>query len=243
MLKYLQIFVILLMVLKGSQGFADSLVLLTENNPPFNFMSVDDVNVTGIATDILREMANRAHIDVTIRMNPWKRALIAAESDESTCVYSAFRTAEREAQYKWIGPLISDNVALFARADRDIRVSSFDDVKNYVVGTYNGSAYIPLLEEKGIRFDIAPDNQSNLRKLAIDRIDLWVVSLSAGPYLAKQSGAVNVKPVFIFGNAKDYGMYLACNRGLSETIVTTLNGILKQMRHDGTYARILKNYQ
>ena len=230
-------------IVSASPGRAEPLKLLTEDYPPFNFLAEDKVTMTGMSTDVLRDMARRAHIEAEFALLPWKRAMLTAQEDANTCVYSAIRTPEREARYKWVGPLISDSLVLFARADRDIKIKSLEDVRAYMVGTYNGSLAIPLLDAKGVRIDVAPDDLSNLKKLAIGRIDLWVASQSTGMYMAKRAGVVTVKTAYVLGSGKDYEMYLACNKNLPDKTVNALNAILNQMRHDGTYARIQGNYR
>jgi polar amino acid transport system substrate-binding protein len=196
-----------------------------------------------MSTEVVTEMAKRAHLDVTVNIFPWARALVMAEKDSNNCVYSTIRTPERETKYKWIGPLFVDNLALFARAERDIQLAAIEDARKYRVGTYIGSLAIPILNAKEIPMDVAPDDQANIRKLAIDRIDLWVASLRTGPYAAKRTGIVKVKPVLTIGNANDFQMYLACNPTMSNETVDMLNATLKTMHRDGTITRILKKYE
>ncbi|PHV09590.1 substrate-binding periplasmic protein [Chitinimonas sp. BJB300] len=122
-----------------SAGAAHALTLTTEDYPPFNMF--EQKKVVGISTDIVQEAAKRAGVPVTIQLLPWERALSMAKSDADTCVYSAVRTAEREKLFKWIGPLTTDEISLFALTDSPIKLSSIADAKKYKVGAYNGDAY------------------------------------------------------------------------------------------------------
>ena len=80
---------------------------------------------------------------------------------------------------------------------------SLDDARLYKLGTYNGSWAIPIVESHGIPMDVAPDDQSNLKKMAIKRSNLWAASLLTGPFMAKRSGVVGLKPVLIIGSASN----------------------------------------
>ena len=134
-------------------ALADPLTLATEDYPPFNYKVGESLPITGMSTDTLVEMAKRANVEMAPTMVPWARALAMAEKEKNTCVYSTIRTPERESRYKWIGPLISDNLALFARADADITLKTLDDARPYRIGTYNGSLANALLSAQGIDFE------------------------------------------------------------------------------------------
>ena len=217
-----------------------NLAIVTENYPPFNFSSDGGKTVTGLSTDIVMELARRANIKITVSIYPWSRALKMAENDENTCVISTIRSKERETKYKWIGPIASDTLTFFAAADSDISIKSIDDAKGYTVGTYFGSATIPILEQHGIRYDAAPADNLNPKKMSMKRIDLWVANSKTGFYTALREG-IKVKQVLLFGDATD--MYLACNKNMPDETVEVFNNILKKMQKDGTIKSIEEKYK
>jgi polar amino acid transport system substrate-binding protein len=225
-------------------GFAQatSLILTTEDYPPFNIKGNSEKPISGISTDIVRELMKRAGITIDITMYPWQRALSIAASDSDSCVYSTVRTAKREASYKWVGPLTSDDWALFAPGDSKIKLQSLEDARNYRLGGYQGDAAGDFLVSHKFRVDLAESDKLNPQKLMAGRIDLWIAGVRTGPFVARREGVSNIKPVLTFGEAKDYQMYLACNRALPDTLIARLNGLLKRMRADGTIAKILAKY-
>ena len=87
------------------------LVLLTENFPPYNMAKngknfAQDANIEGIAVDILRETFKRADIaySMTLRF-PWERIYNLALNNPGYGVFVTARVPEREALFKWVGPL------------------------------------------------------------------------------------------------------------------------------------------
>ena len=87
----------------GVTAQSAALRLTTENSPPFNMMEGD--KIVGRATDLVREMAERAKLTISIDMLPWARAYNMALKDADTCVFSTTRTPEREPLFQWVAPL------------------------------------------------------------------------------------------------------------------------------------------
>jgi polar amino acid transport system substrate-binding protein len=221
---------------------ASALTLTTEDYPPFNVRADNEHPISGISTDIIRELMKRAGIEINITMYPWQRALTMAASDPETCVYSTVRTAKREATYKWVGPVTSDDWALFAPSDSNIELKSLEDARKYKLGGYQGDAAGDFLVTHKFNVDITETDKLNPQKLMAGRIDLWIAGMRTGPYVARREGVSNIKPIFTFGDAKDYQMYLACNKAVPDTTIKRLNDILKQMQADGTSAKLAAKY-
>ncbi|MBB5017894.1 polar amino acid transport system substrate-binding protein [Chitinivorax tropicus] len=224
-------------------GVASALTLTTEDYPPFN-MPTDGGKVGGISTEIVQEALKRAKLDAKIELLPWERSLSMAKSQADVCVYSAVRNAEREKSFKWVGPLVADEITLFAKADSPIKISSLDDAKKYKVGAYNGDAYGDFAEKQGLKMERVVQDVQNLPKLAAGRIDLWVGGAKSGMFKAGREGFKGkIKPVFQLGDPKDSEMWLACNKGMADEVVNKLNDAVKSIVNDGTAERIGKKYQ
>ena len=221
-------------------AWAETLHIVTENYPPFNYWADDGKSVTGLSVDIAAEMAKRTGMEIKTDIYPWARALLLAERSSDTCVISTIRTPDRENKFRWIGPIVSDKLALFALSDSDMHLNTLADAKKYMVGTYIGSASIPILEQQGVRYDVVQTDTLNLKKIQARRIDLWVASLKTGSFEAKREG-VKIKPALTFGESSD--MYLACGRSMGDGSASRLSQALASMRNDGTLAALEQKYQ
>lgn len=100
-----------------------SLVLLTENFPPYNMAKngknfAQNQNLEGIAVDILRETFERAGVDYSMTLRfPWQRIYNLAMDNPNYGVFVTARVPEREHLFKWVGPLGPDDWVLLARAN------------------------------------------------------------------------------------------------------------------------------
>ena len=95
-----------LLLVGTAQARAESLVLLTENLPPFN-MAVSggnfarDDGITGISAETMRLVCQRAGVECQqILRFPWERVYNQALNDAGYGLFSVARTAERETLFK-----------------------------------------------------------------------------------------------------------------------------------------------
>lgn len=209
------------------------ITLITEDYPPFN--TSQSGKISGISVDLLREAFRRAGVRYEIKMLPWQRAYHMAETQTDTCVFSTARTPEREAAFKWIGPLADNDWVLFARADSHISLASLDDAKPYTIGGYLGDAAGTYLAQRGFKVFNADQDRLNVKMLASGRIDLWATGRLVGPYWAAAEGGPSLKPLLTFHEAK---LFLACNASVPDQTVAQLNAALEDMSKDGTRATL-----
>lgn len=215
------------------------LTLTTENYPPFNMLDEDTGRIVGISTDIVRAVMTRAGQSYKMSFLPWQRAFNDALTKPDTCVFSTTETQERLPQFKWVGPLVTNNWILFGRADSKLVIDSLADAKKHVVGGYKGDAVALFLEAEGFEQDLAAFDHLNPAKLAARRFDLWGTGEFLGPYLAARAG-VPIKPLYTF---KETVMSMACNKTMDARVIERLNQVLTQLKADGTVAQIVARYQ
>lgn len=222
-----------------------SMVLLTENFPPYN-MAINgknfaqEDNIDGIAVDIVREMYKRAGIKYSMTLRfPWARIYKLALEKPDYGVFVTARLPERENAFKWVGPIGPDDWVLLARGDSPIALKSLDEAKQYRVGAYKGDAMAEYLAGHGFEPELALRDQENAGKLQKGEIDLWASGDPAGRYLARQAGVSGLKTVLRFNSDQ---LYLALNRETPDEVVERLQKALEQMRAEGYVEDILKNY-
>jgi len=218
---------------------APRLYITTETSAPSSML--EGSRVIGIATDKVREAMQRAGIDYTIELLPWKRAYLAAQQRPDACVYSTSRTPERETLFKWVGPTDVGYWVMMARADSKFRLRSLEDARGLRIGTYNGDARDAYLRARGFRVDTANEDLANAGKLLLDRIDLWAASLRSGStILARYGYDKKIVPVLEFNRVE---LYLACNPGVPDALVNRLNAAFEAIARDGTGRRIERSYE
>lgn len=131
-----------------------SLVLLTENFPPYNMAKngknfAQDQNLEGIAVDVLRATFARAGIPYSMTLRfPWERIYNLALEKPGFGVFVTARVPEREALFKWVGPIGPDDWVLLARADSPISLTSLEQARPYRIGAYKEDVIALDLQKK-----------------------------------------------------------------------------------------------
>ena len=222
-----------------------SIVLLTENFPPYNMAKngknfAQNDNVEGIAVDILRETFKRADISYSMTLRfPWERIYHLALENPGYGVFVTARVPEREKLFKWVGPIGPDDWVLLARGDSPITLTSLEQARQYRVGAYKGDAIALSLEKQGLAPVIVLRDQDNARKLQAGQIDLWATGAPAGQFLARQVGISGLKTVLRFHQAE---LYLALNKDVPDELVSKLQKALDQLRAEGVLQKISAKY-
>ncbi len=218
---------------------AQTIRLTTEFYPPYNMVDGDNI-ITGISTDIVRELFKRNKTSYQIELLPWQRAYDSALSNQNSGVYSTSRTAERERLFKWVSPLTTYKWVFLAKKERNIQLNSLEDAKKYTIGGYYGDATAQYLESKGFTLDLVSRDDLNALKLARDRIDLWATGNLSGPYFAKKQNVTGLVEVLTF---KETPMGIAFNPNTSANIINSLNKTLQAMHADGSINTIYEKYR
>lgn len=214
------------------------LLITTESSPPSAMMG--ETQVIGFATEKVRGVMERAGIDYTIEMLPWRRAYLLAQTQEATCVYSTTRVPEREAMFKWVGPTHENDWTLFGRAERTYPIASIEDARKYRIGAYNGDVRSEALIAQGFIVDTVQDKLANPRKLLAGRIDLWASSVRVGEAIVAEHGwSGQIVPVLTFKRTE---LYLACNPAVPDALVARMNAALRAMNSEGVSAAIERKY-
>ena len=235
-----------MLLLAGTVRAADtSLVLLTENFPPYNMAKngknfAQDENIHGIAVDIVREIFKRADISYSLTLRfPWERIYKLALENPGYGVFVMARLPEREKLFKWVGPIGPDDWIMLAKADSKIALGSLEQARQYKVGAYKGDAIAETLAKQGLNPIVVLRDQDNAKKLANGQIDLWATGDPAGRYLARQDGVTDLKTVLRFNSAE---LYLALNKDVPDDVVARLQKALDELRKEGEVDAIMARY-
>ncbi|MES2821868.1 MAG: ABC transporter substrate-binding protein [Pseudomonadota bacterium] len=250
MLKLFKSSLLLGLVLVATSARAElppgySVVLLTENFPPFN-MAVDDKNfarddgIDGISADVVREMFKRAGIKYSLSLRfPWDRLYRLTQEKPNYGLFSTTRTPERESSFKWVGPLGKTSWVLVAAPGSTIEVKDLKDAAQYKIGAYKNNAVTQSLESQKIPLVTALRDQENIRKLVKGQIDLWATDDPAGRYMARQEGVSGMRIVL---NMNDAELYLALNKETPDEVIQRLQKALDELRTEGFVDDITNNY-
>ncbi len=223
-----------------AQNTAPHLYLTTEQLPPLNMSDDNGKTVRGISTERIEELMRRAGIDYKLELMAWNRAIELAKRQNDTCVFSTARTPEREASFKWLGPVAKGEWVMFGSADKQGKVAGMGQLKGARIGGYFGDAAAHYLEQLGYPVVESYSDDVTLKNLLAGRLDYWVSSRRAAyAIIAAAHADGRVVPLF---HVKSVDYYLACNMRTSDDTMNSLRAALKQMMGDGSFDKVEARY-
>lgn len=221
----------------GPAAAEDVLHLTTEEYAPFNFDSGGEI--LGLGADQVREIMRRSDTAYDMELLPWSRAIGLARERPMTCVFTTAHTADRDAHFKWVEPLLVERTLLIRASDSSVEASSVAEATAYRTGTQTGDYTVELLRDAGFtEIDLARDLDLTLKKLLSGRVDLMAVSESF--VRRRQDKGVPIEEVAVLF---EQVFSLACSPKTPDAVVTRLQDALASIIADGTQAEILARYR
>lgn len=219
--------------------------IMTESYPPYNY--VDAGALKGPCAEVVFEIQKRLGLPLKVDVQPWTLAYKQTiesihPGQEPTALFSMSKTKDREPFFKWVGPLVTYNVALFALKLRAIRIHNLADKAKYRVG---GSLKTPaagiLKAHHFPHVDLAAQPLLNPKKLKAGQIDLWISGELAAYFKAREAGVdpTEIEPVYSCGEET---LYIAFSRSTDKAVVAQWQQTLDAIRADGAYEAIIKKY-
>ena len=222
-------------------GLAQELTIISEENPPFNF--IKDGILTGSSTEIVREILRRLNLPAEIQVLTWARAYQLALSQPNVVLFSTARTKEREHLFHWVGPIYKVRFGFYARKGSGPYLSCLADAKKVgAIATYKDDVREQLLKSQGFtNLDSSKSPVSNLKKLLSGRVDLWLYSNLGVLSVARQIG-IDPNAVELVLPFKDYYAYIAISKGTPLAVAKKWQATLGKMKREGTFRKISQQW-
>lgn len=209
-------------------------VYITEQFPPFSYQ--EDGKLQGISVDLLEKMLE--HMNTTlnrseIKLLPWDQGYQMALQDNNTVIFSTGRIPEREALFKWVGPISSIKVVLFALNEKHIKINSPGDLRALKIGVVKDSAEGPVVIKAGANpGNLVERNNTTqvIDMLKAGTIDAWAYPDLAGVWLADKAGLNASEYEVVYQLTKESTLYYAFNRNTSDSTVQAFQAALNQTK-------------
>ena len=225
--------------------------ILANSTPPLSIVSGN--TVTGFSIDLLREIFDRAALDLSkcdITPVSWARGIHELQNMRHRIMFSVARTPERAAHFKWVGPIYRFNMSLIGKKFNQFKISSYDDVKRYNIGTLKQSAPEKILINNGIsanKLKRVTKVIVNIRKLEHGRIDLVAHVLAPLKYEMRELhlNPDDYEEVFIIGSTELYYAFsLDTPDSLIQRLQLSMDQIRKERQNNGKtfYQDLLDKY-
>ena len=229
--------ILLLPVIAGAQ----ELTIISENNPPFNY--VQNGELTGSSTEIVRAMLRRMNRTEKIQVLTWARGYNLALTQPNVILFSTARTRQREDLFHWVGPLYRVRFGFYAKKGSDLRLNSLADAKKVeAIATYKNDVREQLLKSLGFtNLDSSKSPASNLKKLMAGRVDLWLYSSLGVKRVARQIG-VDPNELELVLPFKDYFVYIAISKGTDQAVIKIWRDVFDELKREGTFEKITRQW-
>lgn len=213
------------------------LTILTEESPPLNFMREGEVS--GLATEVVRELAKRTGTRASIRLVPWKEGYQALLEQRDVALFSTVMTPARKPLFQWVGPLAVLDTNLYTLKGSRIAIANLDDARKLgriaTVAKYYSEQ---ILQQEGFtNVRSYPDRVATVRALLDGDVAALASSNLGMPAALETAGASMDDVVNAFTLSTDL-FYIAFPKDASPALVARWQEALDSMKHDGTFARI-----
>jgi polar amino acid transport system substrate-binding protein len=220
---------------------AANLNLLTDIHPPLHFEQ--NGQLVGFGVDVVRALAERTGDQVQLQQVPWLRALHMASTEPATGIFTVLRTAERDGQYQWVGPLLDVETALYS-AD-----SSRPPVRSLLDAGRLGRIAVPrkwlaysYLQQQGLNNLYGVETPEKMMRLArMGRTEFVVADTLSIATLAREEGLAPNRLQYQMPLMQQ-GSYIAFSLQTDAHQVARWQQALDEMNRDGRLAQIKQRW-
>ncbi|WP_415911565.1 substrate-binding periplasmic protein [Neptuniibacter sp. QD37_11] len=219
------------------------LKVITEDWAPYNYE--ENGELKGFSIEIVQAIMDELGEEYPISIYPGVRGDRMLETLPNVMYFSLFRTPEREAKFKWIGPISQEAIYFYKRKDNAKIYRTIDDVKkaNNITVPYKGLV-ANKVDELGITNVIklsARDRQfsllfSNRAELAVNISPLGVV------YYLKQIDKAADALVPTQVKLLEFPLYIACSKEIPDSVIQRWQAALDKVKASDKYEQIYSKY-
>lgn len=225
---------------------ADNVVsLYTEHMPPYSYLH--EGRVEGINAELMRQLCQRLQLDCQLSLLPWRRAFENAQQQQMGGVFSTARSEQREALFRWVGPIASDWGFLFRLKGRtEVNPLDLEQAKQFKLAVARGDVYENYFRKQGFEYgrnmiDFATKSEP-LPLFMAKRIDLLVGSKRSLRSWLRDNNLPedSAEPLFQLHDVGDN--YLALNPNFPAELAAKMQHELELMRRQGVLDGLIQKY-
>ena len=212
---------------------------------PYTLGELGQPPTGGLAVELFKELELRLDVAFDLRLLPWKRCLLWAEQGVYDGVMLLTRNAKRATYLEFPTAVHQDANLVWARQDRvfnrDFR--SFEDFKGLKVGVtagFNyGDAFNQAVTEHQLQLDSGPTIVSNMLRLSLERIDIFLVNNVAGESALEEVPGLRDSLTVYRGPFEAVPFFIGLSKASPISgYLPQFNAALSDMKQDGTLTRI-----
>lgn len=232
----------LLVLVVHAQEEAGTLRILTEHNPPGQYLTASG-ELAGVTVALIQQLQQRLEEPAEIELLPWARAFEIARRDPHIALFETARTPERESWFQWVGPLKYVQTAIYGRADR-LGSDPLDTGLNagLIACEYRHSLHVDLLQHHGYvegkNLVLTLHHGDCFQMLLRGRVDLVVLHDAVVAEREKQLQAQEGTGLYRLKQIREVELYLAFSLDVAPERIAAWQQALQQSYLDGSMRQL-----
>ena len=241
MLKKASILLAVFLFFSTSSAFGEKITLAYVDFPPYEFQANNKAD--GILVKLVERIFQLADIDLELKFLPFQRAYQYTLRDEVNGLFNFYKTPERLALFDYSEKIIQNPLVLFIKKGSTITFNTLADLKGLRVGVLRGYTYgIDFDKNTSFVKEIGNSHESNFKKLAMGRLDVYVCDRLVGLHVARENRLISEfeilpVPVIIMDG------HIGFAKDKHKSIILKINKIIKEMHQNGEIEKILGSYR
>lgn len=227
------------------------LIIVTGDYPPY--LSKNNKKESYL-TQVLHKVADEMGVKFKFKFMPWKRCEITVDQLQAWAAIPYLRTPEREKKFAFSELLYTSNTKFFYYMPKDKKkaitysglYSGLKDLKPYKIGGIIGYYYVQAFLDAGLKPQLVTNEDQNLNKLFVGRIDLIPINETIGWHLINtRFPPEQVKNFGTLDNPlKTAFAYLMTSKKYPNTqeLLKRFNQALEKIKSSGVYKKIIDQY-
>ncbi len=224
-------------------ALAEKIVFATAVWPPY--MMMKNEQLSGLDTEIVKEVCKRLKIEAEFQVLPWKRAVMYVKKGRVDAIF-ALRHTQKRAKFAFYPsePILMEKTVILARKGSSIKITKLDDLKDKIIGIVRGYAYSPEFDkQQGLKRMVCDSDELMIKMLGKKRIDLAAgADEGSMRYLCKKNG-VEAEVVYVLNEVPGY--IAISKKAMGEkgkTLAEKFAETLRQMKKEGIIEKIKSKY-
>ncbi|MBI3229339.1 MAG: transporter substrate-binding domain-containing protein [Burkholderiales bacterium] len=198
----------------------------------------------GAVTNIVVQAFRHSDYQVKVQFLPWARALseVRAGNVDGIIALPNSNSREDESSLAFSTPINTLQIGFYKQRDRGIEFKELTELKSFKIGSVRGISNPLEITAANLNTLESLDDITNLRKLAIGRLDLVLTDKMVGKFLLENRLSDMRIALNWQGNVvanRDQHLALSRKRAGFEKKLQAFNDGLKQMALDGSLKELI----
>lgn len=224
-----------------SSAYAEPITLAYVDFPPYEFEA--NGQAEGILVEIVGKIFQRANISLELEFLPFKRAYAYTLRGEIDGLFNFYKTPKRLAGFDYSDVILKNPLVLFVKKGSKITFNTLTDLKGLRIGVMRGYTYGPEFDESTAFIkEIGDSHESNFKKLAVGRLDVYVCDNLVGMHVVRKlrlMSEFDILPVPLIIMDGHIGF----TKNKHQPTIRKINEIIKAMRQSGEIDQVISNYK